>query len=169
MKKRKFFSKAASCLVAVSMSVVLFAGCQSSSKTTSQSNSTSTSQTSNAQPSHEQMKKKIQDSIQSLVKAGTITQAQANKIITAYVSRPSGNNQNKLNNQNKPTDKTKNDGGSQAKNPQNKNPLSKLVDEGVITQAQANAVMQKIGNPADKGNAQGQGNIPQKNSGQSSN
>lgn len=144
MKRRNFFSKTTACLLAIGMSIALFAGCQSNSSTQAASNTTQSSSKQNSnKPSAEQMKKRVQDSLQPLVTAGTITQAQADKIITAYTTRPAGDGQ-----KNKKQDKQQN---NQQENTQNKdenkqrvNPLSKLVSDGTITQAQSDAVIQKM-------------------------
>jgi polyhydroxyalkanoate synthesis regulator phasin len=150
MKKRNFFSKTTICLLAIGMSIVLFAGCQSNSGTSkTASNTTQNSQ----KPSADQMKKRIQDSVQPLVTAGTITQAQGDKIVTAYTTRPAEDGQN-----NKTPDQKQNNQQGNTQNKQRNNPLSKLVTDGTITQAQADAVTQKM-----------KENSTHKNNGQSSN
>lgn len=154
MERRNFLGKITVGLLAISMSVFLFAGCQSNSDSSAQAanNNTQSSTKNGNRPSPEQMKKKVEDSIKPLVTAGTITQAQADKIVTAYTTRTSSNGQNKQ--QNNQQGSTQSNGQNRQKN----NPLSKLVTDGVITQAQADAVMQKM-----------KGNFTQKNNGQSSN
>lgn len=144
MKRRDFFNKTTACLLAIGMSIVLFAGCQNSSSNGASQVSGNKTQNGN-RPSQEQMKKTIQDSIQPLVTAGTITQDQADKIIAAYTTRPIGNGQNK------PQDKPQNNqqgnaqrNGQNGQNRQKRNLLSKLVNDNVITQAQADTVAQKI-------------------------
>lgn len=156
-------------ILAISMSIFLFAGCQSSNNNTaSAQTSNSTTQNTN-RPSAEQMKKRIQDSIQPLVTAGTITQAQADKIVEAYTTRPAGNGEKKKaqdngqnsgqnNQQNSTQNSGQNNGQGNGQNRQRNNPLSKLVSDGTITQAQADAVAQKI-----------KENNTHKNNGQSSN
>ncbi|WPC39964.1 hypothetical protein [Clostridium sp. JS66] len=159
MKKHNFLSKTTACLLAIGVSMALFAGCQSSSSNSgTASNATqSTSKQNGNKPSAEQMKKRVQDSIQPLVTAGTITQAQADKIIAAYEARPAGNGQKNKTQDNQQSSQQ----GSTQNNGQNKqrfNPLSKLVSDGTITQAQADAVTQKM-----------KENSTHKNNGQSSN
>lgn len=153
MKRRNFFSKTTACLLAIGMSIALFAGCQSNSSTQAASNTTQSSSKQNSnKPSAEQMKKMVQDSLQPLITAGTITQAQADKIVTAYTTHPAGDGE-----KNKKQDKQQN---NQQENTQNKdenkqrvNPLSKLVSDGTITQAQSDAVIQKMKeNSAHKNN-----------------
>jgi hypothetical protein len=164
MKKHNFFSKTTVCLLAISMSIFLFAGCQnnSSSNGTSQTATASNTAQNSNKPSADQMKKRIQDSIQPLVTAGTITQAQADKIITAYTTRPTGDGQkNKTpdkqqnNQQGNTQNNTQNNGQNNGQNKQRNNPLSKLVSDGTITQAQADAVSQNMkGNSTNKNNGQ---------------
>jgi len=157
MKRHNLFSKTTACLLAIGMSIALFAGCQSNSNNSETSQAASNTTQSRNRPSAEQMKKRVQDSIQPLVTAGTITQAQADKIVTAYTTRSTGDGQ-----KNKTQDKQQNNQqGNTQNNGQNKqrfNSLSKLVSDGTITQAQADAVMQKM-----------KGNSTNKNNGQSSN
>lgn len=131
MKKHKLFKKTTVYLFSIGMSILLLAGCQS--KNTQSSNAQNTNR-----PSQEQMKKRMQDNIQPLVTAGTITQEQADKIIAAYTTRPAGNKQNRS------QDKQQNNNQRNNQNRQKNNPLSKLVSDGVITQAQADAVMEKM-------------------------
>ena len=107
------------------------------------------------------MKKRIQDSIQPLITDGTITQAQADKIVEAFTTNThkgssQGNAQNnqKDNTQSNPQNGNKNNGQNKGRN----SALTKLVTDGVITQAQSDAVMKKIG-----------GNFTHKNNGQGSN
>lgn len=165
MKRTNFFSKAMILSLTVGMTMFVFAGCGNSAAQTSsnstQSTTQSTSQNSN-KPNAEQRKKKIQDSIQPLVSDGTITQAQSDKIVEALTSNThkqgsQGSSQNnQQSNQQNSSQQSNNQNNGQNK-PRN-NPLSKLVSDGVITQAQADAVMKKIG-----------GNFGHKNNGQGSN
>lgn len=152
MKKHTFLSKTVTCLLVIGVSMTLFAGCQSSNNSGNTDNTTQSTKKQN-KLSAEQMKKKVQDSIQPLVTAGTITQAQADKIIAAYEARPAGNRQ-----KNKTQDNQQNSQQGSNQNKQKFNPLSKLVSDGTITQAQADAVTQKM-----------KENSTHKNNGQSSN
>ncbi|AKN33594.1 hypothetical protein Ccar_23340 [Clostridium carboxidivorans P7] len=168
MKKHNLFSKSVMCLVAVAMSVSLFAGCGSKSSTSTGSSSTkqTTSQSSNKTSNSDERKTQIQESLKALVTAGTINQTQSDKILTALTTKPdnkSGDNKppqdnGQNNNQNQQSNQQGNGQANSQGNDQNKgkSPLSKLVTDGVITQAQADAVMQKIS-----------ANMPQKNNGQS--
>ncbi|AWI05816.1 hypothetical protein [Clostridium drakei] len=162
MKKHTFLSKTVTCLLVLGVSMTLFAGCQSSNNSGNTNNTTQSTKKQNKNKlSAEQMKKKVQDSIQPLVTAGTITQAQADKIIAAYEARPAGNGQ-----KNKPQDNQQSSQQESTQNKQKFNPLSKLVSDGTITQAQADAVTQKMKeNSTHKNNGQSS----QNNNGQSSN
>lgn len=154
MKQHNFFSKTTVALLAISMSIFLFAGCQSKSNDTGTSQTASNTTQNSNKPSADQMKKRIQDSIQPLVTAGTITQAQADKIITAYTTRPTGDGQ-----KNKTQDKQQGNTENNGQNKQKNNLLSKLVTDGTITQDQADAVTQKMKeNSTHKNNGQGSQN-----------
>lgn len=140
MKRRNLSGKAVTFLAVLSMCVFLFTACQSSSSTSSQTTSSSTkSETQTGdKPSAEQRKTQLQTSIKPLVTAGTITQDQANKILEALTTVPSGSEQNKSSDNQQSSNKD-----TKQNKPQD-NRLAKLVSEGVITQAQSDAVMQKI-------------------------
>lgn len=169
MKRKNFFSKAMILLLTVSMSIFIFAGCQSKDNSSGGNQTTNKSAKAGNKLSPEEMKKRMQDSIQPLVADGTITQAQSDKIVEALSTntrRKDGNASSQNNGQgNSGTDQKSN--GQQDKSQDNKqnnnngqnkprnNAINKLVSDGVITQAQADAVMKKIG-----------GNFNRKNNGQ---
>lgn len=148
MKKFNFLNNAATSLLVVSMSLFLFTGCQSK-------NTQNTSdKTAKVNFSAEDMKKKMQDNINSLVTEGTINQSQADKVLEALSTNKmfsgqrkpqSGqpNNQQNYQSNNQQTGQS-NSNGSNNPNRQRANPLSKLVTDGVITQEQADAIMQKV-------------------------
>lgn len=168
MKRNSFFSKILICITAASMAMFLMVGCGSSTAgNNGNGNSTNTAQKSNRfDPA--QMKKRMQDNIQPLISNGTITQAQADKIIEAMTNRPAGNRQNnsqngsQSNQQNNGQSNQQNNNQGGQQNRQRTNPLSKLVSDGVITQAQADAVMQKIqGNFGNRNRNQSQQNTNQ--------
>lgn len=164
MKKHSLFRKTTTYLLSIGMSIFILMGCQSNANNTSQANGKNPE---GNRPSQEQMKERIQDSIQPLITAGTITQEQADKIIAAYSTRPSRSQQNKTqdkqqndqqNNQQSNNENSSQDNNETSnQNRQRFNPLSDLVTNGVITQAQADAVTEKI-----------RGNSPRKNDGQNS-
>jgi hypothetical protein len=164
MKKRKLLNKTIVSLLAISMSIFLFAGCQSNnSSAQAASNSTQSNRKNGNRMSPEQIKQRVQDSIKPLVTADTITQAQADKIVEAYTTGTNGNGQNSTQNNQQNSQQnnqqSNQQGNSQAKgqNRQRYNPLSKLVSDGVITQPQADEVMEKM-----------RGNLNQRNNGQNS-
>lgn len=167
MKKNVFLSKTVLMLVAVSMSMVLFAGCQSKASNEGTAQTTNTTQNSK-KPDPAQMKQKMQDNLKALVTAGTITQAQLDKILEALTAN-TGKKNNQGNSQNNAQNNDQNNAQSNNQNKQRNNPLTKLVSDGTITQAQADAVMQKMrGNSNRKNNGQGSQNNTQNNT-QSSN
>ncbi len=141
MKKHNFFSKAVMCLIAISMSAALFAGCQSkTASSTAKQTSTETSQSNNKKPNADEMKKQTQESMKTLVTAGTITQAQSDKIVAALTTKPADNKDG-----DKKPESNKDDSKQTSDDSKTKiSPLSKLVTDGVITQAQSDAVMAKM-------------------------
>lgn len=88
MKNFKNLKKIVTCVLIVSFSAVIISGCGKASTTTTASASTSnkTNKSKNFAQNSEQMKQRMQDNIKSLVTDGTITQDQADKIITALTS-----------------------------------------------------------------------------------
>lgn len=171
-KKISLIRKAAVLISIVSMSFFLFTGCQNNTtkKVTADAKNSQTNQT---RPNAEEMKKKMQDNLSSLVKDGTINQSQSDKILEALTANTqrfngerrsqgngqNGNQDNKNNGQNNAQkDPQNNDQNNSSSNQGNKpnrqrnNALSTLISDGTITQAQADAVMQKIrGNFGQKG------------------
>ena len=150
MKKLNYFKNIVICLITVCMSAAVFIGCQSKSITSSTSKSTTSS---------DDRKTQIQNSIKSLVTDGTITQSQSDKIVTALTSKPTGNQQGgqpsgqaSSQSNSKPSGKP-GDNQNEGQKPKN-SPLSKLVSDGTITQAQADAVMQKLGKGSRGSNGQ---------------
>lgn len=165
MKKSKFFRKTLIALVVVIMSVGLFAGCQSKDNSGGADQTANNNTQSSKRPDPEQMKKRMQDNIKSLVSDGTITQAQADKIVEVMTT----NNRKKDSQGNQQNSNSNNNQSSNQNNNQNRprnNALNELVSNGTITQAQADAVMQKIrGNSAHKNNGQGAQNNAQSSQG----
>lgn len=172
MKKIGLLNKAIIFLLMISISLTIFTGCQSKSSqdnTSQASNSSNQGDTSNTKkPNLDEMKKRMEDNISSLVKDGTINQTQADKIVDALTAnaqnfngqrRSSNNQQNSQQNNQQAKEQNNGEGNNKQNKPRN-NRLSKLVSDGVITQAQADAVMQKIrGNSArPQGNQSNQSN-----------
>jgi competence protein ComGC len=156
MKTHNYFKNIVICLIMVCMSAVAFIGCQSKSTTSSTSKST-TSSTNKSTASSDDRKTQIQNNIKSLVTDGTITQSQSDKIVAALTSNPTGNQQGgqpsgQPNSNSKPSGKPS-DNQNKGQKPQN-SPLSKLVSDGTITQAQADAVMKKLGKGSQGSNGQ---------------
>lgn len=167
MKKHMLFNKIFILSLSAVISMGILAGCQSKN-TASAKQGTNKGQNKNRQFNAEDMKKRMEENINSLVADGTINQSQADKIIEALTSNPQGfggngqrNKQNGQKNngenngqnaqQNNAQNPQQNNGqdnqnnnGQNKQNRQGNNALNKLVTDGVITQAQADAVMQKI-------------------------
>lgn len=154
MRKFNIFGNVVALLLIVSMTAILFAGCQS--------NENKATQTASAGANADQRKKQMQDNISSLVTDGTINQSQADKIVevlTTNTQRPSGQNNAQGNAQKNLQENIQSNTQGSTQNRQTNSPLNKLVSDGTITQVQADAVMQKIG-----GNFQRpQGSQPPKN------
>lgn len=156
LKKFRLLNNAAVFLLIVSASLFLFTGCQnknnqnSTDQTNTSYSNVNGSQSNNGRPNADEMKKRMQDNINSLVKDGTINQNQANKILeelTANTQRFNGEKRPQNNQQSTQQNTQQNNPNNNQANKQNRqrnNRLSKLVSDGVITQAQADAVMQKI-------------------------
>lgn len=144
MKNSKISSKVVVILLTLTMSVFLFAACN---KSTASSQNSGQNSTGRRQFNKDAMKQRYQNSLQALVKDGTITQDQSNKILdtlTANIDnmgrggrRPNnqGNNQN--------NGGQNNNGYNQTSRSRN-NPLGKLVSDKVITQDQADKVMNAL-------------------------
>jgi len=125
VKKSKLIKKQLLFLLVFSLSLFIFAGCQSKSAVT-----TSVSNKTNKSINIVTMKQKMQNSIKPLVANKTITQAQEDKIVTALTT---------TNSQRSKSGQTNGTKGAKI----NKQ-LTKLVSDKVITQAQANAVTKAI-------------------------
>jgi predicted PurR-regulated permease PerM len=124
-EKSKLIKKQLLFLLVFSLSLFIFAGCQSKSAVT-----TSSSNKTNKSINIVTMKQKMQNSIKPLVANKTITQAQEDKIVTALTT---------TNSQRSKSGQTNGTKGAKI----NKQ-LTKLVSDKVITQAQANAVTKAI-------------------------
>ena len=149
MKKSKSFKKIAILLTVAGLSTFLLMGCTNGNSNSSGSGQSQ--QSSSNRPSADQIKQNYETKLKTLVSAGTITQAQSDKILTTLTSRmgnrPSGGNStgNRTGNYagkgqgNRTGNYT--GGGS---NRQNFNPLNSLVQDGTLTQDQANTVWQSL-------------------------
>lgn len=154
LKKISLLRSVTVLLLIVSTSLFLFTGCQSKDGTGQTAKAKSNNKGNMVRPNADEMKKRMQDNIASLVTDGTINQSQADKILealTANTQRFNGgtqSNNNQQNNQQNPQQNNQqnspNNTQGNNRNMQKNNALSKLVSDGVITQAQADAVMQKI-------------------------
>ncbi|PJI10516.1 MULTISPECIES: hypothetical protein [Clostridium] len=142
MKESKSFKKIVMLLFTVSLAIFLLAGCQKNSASASNGSSNSSKKFDVSQ-----MKQKYQEKLKDLVSKGTINQTQSDKILTTLTTRKRGNGgQHNRGGQNK--DNQNNTNG----NRQNFNPLNKLVQDGTITQDQANTVWQELHGSFSKNN-----------------
>jgi polyhydroxyalkanoate synthesis regulator phasin len=141
----KRFSKILIVILIVSMSIFSFVGCQSKDA-------------SNAGGGTQQerkfdkgaMEKRIKTNLDSLVKAGTITDDQSSKILTALTTRTQGTKGNG----GQGNEAGKRSNGSGRRNG-GSNALNDLVKQGVITQAQADTVMKSVMGNRQNNNASG--------------
>ena len=153
VKKTIILAVAALCLTSF-----LFAGCTAKSEAVKGNNKSKSQRSFNK----DDMKKRVEDSIKSLIDDKTITKEQGDKIVEAYTNRTGG--QGRGNRQGNPQNGQNNQGtqnGQDNQNGQNNqgtqngqngnnqgrqrfNPLSKLVSDGTITQAQCDAVLAKL-------------------------
>ncbi|MDF2678440.1 MAG: hypothetical protein K0Q97_2792 [Bacillota bacterium] len=145
MKGLKNLNKAVVILLAFTMSMFLFAGCQGKSATSSQ-NSTQNS-AGGKKFDKNATKQNYQNKLQALVKDSTITQDQSNKILDKLTTNMNndgrgGRRQNNSGNQQNNAQQNAN-GNNQTSRPRN-NPLSGLVSNKVITQDQADKVMNAL-------------------------
>ena len=143
MKKNKLVSKKVMFLLVFSISIFMFAGCQSKAATNGSKGSTGNNKTFNS----DAMKKKMQTSINPLVVNKTLTQAQEDKILAALI--PSNTQRNNTN-ANNTKGNSKGAGSGQAagskgtKTNREDVALTKLVTDKVITKVQADAVTKVI-------------------------
>jgi polyhydroxyalkanoate synthesis regulator phasin len=144
VKRFKDFKKLIIILLTLSMSMFLFAGCQSNS--TSSKNS-SQSSSGGKKFNKDEIKKRYEDKLQAFVKDGTINQDQSNKILdslTGDINNRGGNRRKQNNEGNNQNNSQENNSGANETNRPRNNPLSKLVSDGVITQQQADKIMEGL-------------------------
>ena len=139
--------KITSILMVASMTMVLLVGCGSTkTDTTTNTNTNATnSQTRKSDPTA--IKTLYSDTLKSLVTDGTITQAQSDQVleaVTKNVPQDTETGKSAGTDKSSGTDKSKDTGKSTGTRPKN-NRLSELVTSGVITQAQADTINQKVG------------------------
>lgn len=136
--------KLISILIAAGISITALSGCSSKSASANTNTSSNTNQTQkrrNFDPSA--MKTRYETVLKELVADKTITQDQSDKIIAEITKQAANRPQNSGNKKN--WQNNKQGGNGQHKNGGNRgNQLSSLVSSGVITQAQADAITQKL-------------------------
>lgn len=153
MQKSKLLHKFIFVVLTISMTFIIFTGCKNSASNIASAQQANRNSNNNGKNSDE-MKKKVEDTINSLISAGTLTSDQGTKITETLTTRPSNSNgekrqpnsNNNNNNNSNNSNNNNNDGNTQnnRQNRQNFNPLSKLVEDKTITQGQADAVMSKL-------------------------
>ena len=134
--------KITSILMVASMTMVLLVGCGSTktdTTTNTNTNATTNSQTRKSDPTA--IKTLYSDTLKSLVTDGTITQAQSDQVLEAVTKNVP---QDTETGKSAGTDKSSGTDKSTGTKPKN-NRLSELVTSGVITQAQADTINQKVG------------------------
>ena len=144
----KKFNKILIVLAILSMTLVLFAGCQSKDSTSSGNGRNGQNGTFDKST----MEKNYKDKLATLVKAGTITQDQSGKILTALTARfdkkPQGNGgqaaSNSANTKENNTGDTSSQDNRGGQGKGSFNPLSDLVTQKVITQAQSDTVTKSV-------------------------
>lgn len=153
MQKSKLLHKLIFVVLTISMTFIIFTGCKNSASNTvsaqqASGNSSSEANAASGNPGRnsDEMKKKIEDTINSLVSAGTINSDQGTKIIETLTTRPNNSNGGKKQpNSNNNTNNNNNENSqNNRQDRQNFNPLSKLVEDKTITQEQADTVMNKL-------------------------
>ncbi|MFT9056898.1 MAG: hypothetical protein ABF449_09815 [Ethanoligenens sp.] len=136
--------------VSVAALLVSFSGCSKKASASAVSETSS----SVGENQRKKMEQRVKEGLSDLVAAGTITQAQADKIQTALTqnlgqrrqnasnkSRPSGSGSHPQWNGSRPDGSGTPSGGRVGRESQL---LSSLVSDGTITQAQSDAVIQKL-------------------------
>ncbi|MFL0253268.1 hypothetical protein ACJDT4_22940 [Clostridium neuense] len=125
--------KLLSILIATSISITALSGC--SSKTINAQSSSTTQTHRRFNPSS--IKTRYANVLKTLVADKTITQEQSDKILVEITKETSNRKQN---------NKNQNNRQKGIRSGTRKNQLSSLVTSGVITQAQADAINQKLKN-----------------------
>lgn len=138
--KRSNIKKLMSIFIAASISIIALTGCSSnkisSTSSTTSSNNGHAHNKGNRKFNPSAMKTRYETVLKELVADKTITQDQSDKIlaeVTQNINKPRQQNNNE-NNQN----------SNYANGGNRKNQLSSLVSSGVITQAQADTINQKL-------------------------
>ncbi|MEQ8156838.1 MAG: hypothetical protein ABRQ25_18510 [Clostridiaceae bacterium] len=176
MKKIKITGIAVISLVVLSLSSAVLSGC-SNTKTLGNQNSANSENTGGkASKPQNKFLDEIKGSLAALVKDGTITQEQSDKILSALTSNKSDNSQKKsASNDSNGGKSAENKGKSSASGRHigiDSKALVQLVTDKVITQAQADAVINKIKSslPASEteGNTDNSGSSQSSNSSDSS-
>ncbi|WP_238884597.1 hypothetical protein [Clostridium sp. YIM B02551] len=158
MKNKTILRKAIIPALVLGITASILTGCQSknNSNNNKQANGKGYFKQGGQRIDPEERKKQMQTNIDALVADGTITKDQGTKIIDALTSNT--RNQNGQANNSKQDNNNSNNSNNNSQNGnkdrQRSNPLSKLVSDGVITQDQADKVLQKVMGNFQRGNNQ---------------
>lgn len=140
----KKFNKIVVVLVILSMTLLLFSGCQSKDSASSGNGRNGEKGTFDKST----MEKNYKDKLATLVKAGTITQDQSSKILTVLTARfdkkPQGNGGQAGGNSASTNRKNVASNSTKGKRQGSSSELSDLVTQKVITQAQADTVTKSV-------------------------
>ena len=139
--------KITSILIVASMVMVLFVGCGSTKTDTTTNANTNATNSKTRKFDTTAIKTLYSDTLKSLVTDGTITQVQSDQVleaVTKNVPQDTETGKSAGTDKSSGTDKSKDTGKSTGTKPKN-NRLSELVTSGVITQAQADTINQKVG------------------------
>lgn len=140
--------KLISILIATSISITALSGCSSKSASANSNTASNTNQAQkrrNFDPSA--MKTRYETILKGLVADKTITQDQSDKIIAEITKQAANrpqNSDNKKNWQNNKQGSGQGGNGQHRNGGNKKNQLSSLVSSGVITQAQADKITEKL-------------------------
>ncbi|MBL4932651.1 hypothetical protein [Clostridium paridis] len=162
MKNKSILKKAIIPALVLGITASILTGCQSknNSNNNKQANGKGYFKQGGQRMDPEERKKQMQTNIDALVADGIITKDQGTKILEALTSNTrnqngQANNSNQDNNNNNNNNNNSNNNSENGnKNRQRFNPLSKLVSDGVITQDQADKVLQKVMGNFQRGNNQ---------------
>jgi len=144
-------NKIVAVLAILSMTLLLFSGCQSKDSASSGNGRTGEKGTFDKST----MEKNYKDKLATLVKSGTITQDQSGKILTVLTARfdkkPQGNGGQADGNRAGTNGKNVAGNSTKGKGQGSSSELSDLVTQKVITQAQADSVTKSVmGNRQNK-------------------
>ena len=153
MKNSKLLRRVVGILLTIIALTAFLAGCGSSKDSSSTQKQSQGRFQGRGSFDPAAMKTRYENGLKELVSDGTITQDQSDKVMSTLTANLDKMQQQRNSNNNGQTNNTQQNNGQGRQNRIRSNPLSELVSSGVITQAQSDAIMQKI-----RGNFQHQQN-----------